>query len=44
MEPRLRKVLFGVLDDRQAARLTDALQPLLYAMPTPRASALNAGA
>ena len=35
MEPRFRKVLFGVLDDMQAARLADALQPLLYAVPAP---------
>jgi hypothetical protein len=33
MEPRFRKVLFGALDDRQSARVTAALQPLLYAMP-----------
>jgi len=33
--PRFQKVLFGVLDDRQAARVTDALQPLLHAMPQP---------
>jgi hypothetical protein len=33
MEPRFQKVLFGVLDERQAARVTDALQPLLYAVP-----------
>ena len=33
MEPRFQKVLFGVLDDKQAARVMDALQPLLYAMP-----------
>jgi hypothetical protein len=33
MEPRFRKVLFGVLDDAQAARVTQALQPLLYAVP-----------
>ena len=32
-EPRFQKVLFGVLDDKQAARITAALQPLLYAMP-----------
>ena len=32
-EPRFRKVLFGTLDDRQAARIADALQPLLYATP-----------
>ena len=33
MEPRFQKVLFGVLDDKQAARVTAALQPLLYAVP-----------
>jgi len=32
-EPRFQKVLFGVLDAQQAARVTAALQPLLYAMP-----------
>jgi hypothetical protein len=35
MEPRFQKVLFGVLDDQQAARVTDALKPLLYAVPAP---------
>ncbi|HJS34553.1 MAG TPA: hypothetical protein VJ766_03600 [Pseudoxanthomonas sp.] len=30
---RFQKILFDVLNDRQVARLTDALQPLLYAMP-----------
>ena len=34
-EGRFQKVLFGVLDDRQAARVTDALTPLLSAMPKP---------
>jgi hypothetical protein len=34
-EGRFQKVLFGVLDDAQAARVTDALMPLLYAVPTP---------
>ena len=34
-EPRFQKVLFGVLDAKQAARVTDALTPLLYAMPAP---------
>jgi hypothetical protein len=33
MGPRFRKVLFGVLDDEQAARVTTALAPLLYAVP-----------
>lgn len=32
-EPRFQKVFFRVLDDRQAARVRDALQPLLYAVP-----------
>jgi hypothetical protein len=32
-EPRFQKVLFGVLDAQQAARVTAALQPLLHAMP-----------
>jgi hypothetical protein len=32
-EPRFRKVLFGVLDEAQQARVMAALQPLLYAMP-----------
>ncbi len=32
-EPRFQKVLFGVLDEQQAARVTAALQPLGYAMP-----------
>jgi len=32
-EPRFQKVLFGVLDEQQKARVTAALQPLLYAMP-----------
>ena len=31
---RFQKVLFGVLDERQVARLTHALQPLLYAVPS----------
>ena len=38
MEPRFQKVLFGVLDARQSARVTAALQPLLYAMPAPSAT------
>ena len=33
MEPRFQKVLFGLLDGQQAARVTAALQPLLYAIP-----------
>ena len=37
--PRFQKVLFSVLDDRQVARVTDALGPLLYAMPTPSSAA-----
>jgi len=32
-EPRFQKVLFGVLDEQQKARVTAALHPLLYAMP-----------
>ncbi|MGJ7507450.1 hypothetical protein [Variovorax sp. GT1P44] len=35
MEPRFQKILFGVLDARQTARVTDALQPLMYAVPAP---------
>jgi len=38
-EPRFQKVLFGVLDAQQAARVTDALTPLLYAMPVPSPAA-----
>jgi hypothetical protein len=34
-EPRFQKVLFGVLDAKQAARVTDALMPLLSAVPVP---------
>ncbi|MBO9651040.1 MAG: hypothetical protein J7605_21245 [Variovorax sp.] len=33
--PRFQKILFGALDDRQTARVTQALQPLLHAMPAP---------
>jgi hypothetical protein len=36
--PRFQKTLFSVLDDRQIARVTEALQPLLYAVPTPSAA------
>ncbi|SEA71744.1 hypothetical protein [Variovorax sp. YR216] len=36
--PRFQKILFGVLDDSQAARVTDALQPLLHAVPAPSSS------
>ena len=32
-EPRFQKVLFGMLDETQTARVTTALQPLLRAMP-----------
>jgi hypothetical protein len=32
-EPRFQKVLFGVLDEAQKARVMTALQPLLYATP-----------
>ena len=33
MEPRFQKVLFGLLDDEQAARIHGALAPLMYAVP-----------
>ena len=33
MEPRFQKVLFGMLDEKQAARVNEALKPLLYAVP-----------
>ncbi len=33
MEPRFRKILFGVLDEGQALRLQNALAPLTYAIP-----------
>lgn len=33
MEPRFRKVLFGLVDDAQAARIQCALAPLTYAVP-----------
>ena len=33
MEPRFQKTLFGLLDAAQGARITDALAPLLYAVP-----------
>jgi hypothetical protein len=33
MEPRFQRVLFGLLDESQAARIQDALQPLTYAVP-----------
>ena len=32
-ETRFQKVLFGMLDEKQTARVTAALQPLLHAMP-----------
>lgn len=35
IEPRFHEVLFRVLDDPQSARVTTALEPLLYAMPAP---------
>jgi hypothetical protein len=38
-EPRFQKVLFGVLDERQQARVMAALEPLLDAMPATAASA-----
>lgn len=33
MEPRFQKVLFGLVDPRQAARIQAALEPLTYAVP-----------
>ena len=33
MEPRFRKVLFGLIDETQAMRIQNALAPLSYAMP-----------
>jgi hypothetical protein len=33
MEPRFQKVLFGLLDDEQAARIQQALAPLTHAVP-----------
>jgi hypothetical protein len=33
MEPRFQKVLFGMLDPAQAARVHNALAPLAYAIP-----------
>jgi hypothetical protein len=33
MEPRFRKILFGVLDEAQALRIQNALAPLTYAIP-----------
>ena len=35
MEPRFQKVLFGLVDPRQAARIQAALEPLTYAVPAP---------
>jgi len=34
MEPRFQRVLFGLLDDEQKARIQQALAPLTYAVPT----------
>jgi hypothetical protein len=34
MEPRFRKVLFGLVDETQAARIQAALAPLTYAVPS----------
>ena len=34
MEPRFQKVLFGLLDQAQAATIQDALAPLVYAVPS----------
>ncbi|MBX3636280.1 MAG: hypothetical protein KF683_13000 [Rubrivivax sp.] len=33
MEPRFQRVLFGLLDDTQKARILEALAPLTYAVP-----------
>lgn len=33
MEPRFQKVLFGLLNEAQAARIQEALGPLMYAAP-----------
>jgi hypothetical protein len=33
MEPRFRKVLFGLVDEAQAGRIQSALAPLAYAVP-----------
>ena len=33
MEPRFRKVLFGLVDESQAIRIQNALAPLTYAVP-----------
>jgi hypothetical protein len=33
MEPRFQRVLFGLLDDEQKARIQEALAPLAYAVP-----------
>jgi len=33
MEPRFQRVLFGLLDDEQTARIHSALAPLMYAVP-----------
>ena len=33
MEPRFQKVLFGLLDEKQAVRIKNALAPLTYAIP-----------
>jgi hypothetical protein len=35
MEPRFRKVLFGLIDEAQAIRIQNALAPLTYAVPDP---------
>ena len=43
MEPRFQKVLFGVLDDAQAARIQAALAPLTYAVPQPAGDAAADG-
>jgi len=33
MEPRFQTLLFGLIDDEQAARIHSALAPLTYAVP-----------
>jgi hypothetical protein len=36
MEPRFQKVLMSLVDEAQAARIQQALQPLAYAVPAPQ--------
>jgi hypothetical protein len=40
MEPRFQKVLFGLVDEAQAARIQAALAPLTYAVPSQPATPL----